>query len=89
MLFFGVITILDKIFNVSYSDHMAVAFISATKKSKRRCCNCDDGSKLEIRNTALIPMIQAPIVIGYLHLHPWLRRIFKVCTQITITSIFK
>ena len=82
MLFtlFGVITFLDKIFKVSYSDHMAVAFISATKNQSVAAAIAVMALSLKSAIVpALIPIIQAPIVIGYLHLHPWLRRIFKTC----------
>jgi len=81
MLFtlFGVITILDKILNVSYGDHMAVSFISATKNQSVAAAIAVMALSLKSAIVpALIPMIQAPIVIGYLHLHPWLERFLNV-----------
>jgi ACR3 family arsenite efflux pump ArsB len=80
MLFtlFGVITVIDKIFNVNYSNHMAVAFISATKNQSVAAAVAVMALSLKSAIVpALIPLIQAPIVIGYLHLHPWLERFFE------------
>ncbi len=76
---FGAITILDKIFKLTYRDHMAVAFISATKNQSVAAAIAVMALSLKSAIVpALIPIIQAPIVIGYLHLHPWLRKVFKV-----------
>lgn len=76
---FGLITILDKIFKLTYREHMAVAFISATKNQSVAAAIAVMALSLKSAIVpALIPIIQAPIVIGYLHLHPWLRKIFKV-----------
>lgn len=76
---FGLITLIDKVLNVSYRDHMAVAFISATKNQSVAAAIAVMALSLKSAIVpALIPIIQAPIVIGYLHLHPWLKKIFKV-----------
>ncbi len=74
---FGLITLIDRVLNVSYRDHMAVAFISATKNQSVAAAIAVMALSLKSAIVpALIPIIQAPIVIGYLHLHPWLRKIF-------------
>jgi len=74
---FGIVTAVDKLLHMTYEDHMAVAFISATKNASVAAAIAVTAlSPLAAVPAALIPVIQAPIAISYVQIAPKLRKYF-------------
>ena len=74
---FGIVTAVDKLLRMTYEDHMAIAFISATKNASVAAAIAVTAlSPLAAVPAALIPVIQAPIAISYVQVAPKLRRYF-------------
>jgi len=74
----GVITLLDRMFHITYGDHSAIAFISATKNQSVAAAIAVMalGPKAAIA-PALIPAIQAPVAITYLQALPSIRKLLQ------------
>ncbi len=74
----GIITAVDKALRLSYEEHEAIAFISATKNQSVAAAiavmSLGPGAALV---PALVPAIQAPVAIAYVHASPTLKRIFR------------
>ena len=74
---FGIVTAVDKLLRLTYEDHVAVAFISATKNASVAAAIAVTAlSPLAAVPAALIPVIQAPIAISYVQIAPKLRKYF-------------
>ena len=73
----GVVTGVDRLIGVSYEENEAIAFISATKNQSLAAAIAvmalGPGAAVV---PALIPAVQAPVAIAYLHASPRLRKIF-------------
>jgi len=68
-IIFGISTYFDKLIKISYSDHSAIAFLSATKnQSVAAVIAVMAFGALASLPPAIIPAIQAPLCIAYLHL---------------------
>ncbi|HDD69307.1 MAG TPA: arsenic resistance protein [Candidatus Korarchaeota archaeon] len=73
----GVVTVSDRSMHMSYSEHEAIAFISATKNQSVAAAIAvmalGPGAALV---PALVPAIQAPVAIAYVNLSDSIRKMF-------------
>lgn len=74
----GLVTVSDRLIRMSYDDHEAIAFISATKNQSVAAAIAvmalGPGAALV---PALVPVIQAPVAIAYVNLSDLVRRMFE------------
>jgi ACR3 family arsenite transporter len=78
----GVTTLVDRLLGMSYEDHMAIAFVSATKNASVAAAIAVTAlGPMAALPAALIPVIQAPVVISYMHLSHKIRRLFTVADR--------
>lgn len=78
LMIFGLSTYIDKLINLNYESHMAVAFLSATKnQSVAAVIAVMAFGALASLPPAIIPAIQAPLCIAYLHLDKKIRKYFE------------
>ena len=78
LMIFGLSTYIDKLINLNYESHMAVAFLSATKnQSVAAVIAVIAFGALASLPPAIIPAIQAPLCIAYLHLDERIKRYIK------------
>jgi ACR3 family arsenite transporter len=74
----GLATLLDRLLGMSYEDHAAIAFISATKNASVAAAIAlmALGPAAAVP-AALVPVVQAPVAIAYLQALPKLRGLFQ------------
>jgi ACR3 family arsenite transporter len=78
----GLVTVIDKLLGMNYEDHMAIAFLSATKNASVAAAIAVTAlSPMAALPAALIPVIQAPVAISYVQISPKLRRIFPSAAE--------
>ncbi len=74
----GLVTVSDRLLRMSYSEHEAIAFISATKNQSVAAAIAvmalGPGAALV---PALVPAIQAPVAIAYVNLSEYVRKFFR------------
>jgi len=74
----GIVTLVDRLMKVGYEENGAITFISATKNQSLAAAIAVMALGPEAAIVpALIPAIQAPVAIVYVHLSPHLKRLFK------------
>jgi len=81
LILLGIVTLVDLVMRVGYEENEAIAFISATKNQSLAAAIAVMalGSEAAIV-PALIPAVQAPVAIAYVHLSPLLERAFARST---------
>jgi ACR3 family arsenite transporter len=75
---FLLVTILDRVFGLSYGDHMAIAFASTGKNNATALAIATAAfSPMVAVPAATLPIFQIVFMIFYLQLVPWLRTLFE------------
>lgn len=73
----SLVTFTDKLLGLGYEEHMSVAFLSATKNASVAAAIAVMAlGPVAALPAALIPVIQAPIAIGYVQAAPRIRSLF-------------
>jgi len=74
----SLVTVIDKLLGLNYEEHMSVAFLSATKNASVAAAIAVMAlGPVAALPAALIPVIQAPIAIGYVQAAPRIRSLFS------------
>jgi len=77
-ILFLLATLIDRLAGLSYEEHVAIAFLSSTKNaSVAAAISAMALGTVAALPAALVPIVQAPVAITYIHVLPYVQKLFR------------